>query len=655
MFKRIVFLITLLNIYATQLSAQDSDFDGVLDGADLCPFTADQANLDTDSDGIGDVCDVDDDNDGILDYNDCEIGIPNYSFENGFFNWTVQNANGNTPLNSISISPANDGPFPGAEGASYLDIEAFGETNSITSSNAFGVYEETGYVFEVSLGDLPIPPPPSMVTTNFVDDGLIRLELGYGDNSASFTPVPGAFLDIDGPTQTVEGWNNFSIPFQINAGSPALGEGILIRISHTGIGASELGLGVDFVRLSLDSDGDGISNCKELDSDDDGCFDVVEAGHTDGGSGLLVGTPSLSGDGSVDNPTEGYSGNTNAVLNPLLIACNTIDFDGDGVEDVNDLDDDNDGVLDIYDCEIPVLNHSFEDSNPSDPLQEGWVFNSLSGFGGGFAIPNSMDDYYNASDGNRYGFVNGDGTIQQTQVYASYELGSYILSIDVGDGIDYFTNNFRNDGTSTIELGYLDGGGIFNSVNSLTVNPEDTPNGVWTTFTFSTTLTAGDVALGEGIVIRITHTQNNALSQRRGDYDNVSLKRDKDNDGIADCIDPDSDGDGCPDVTEVGHLDNGSGQLTGSGTDVNGLVIGFSSGYTGLRQAYFQNGINACNIVDTDGDNVINGDRYYFMANGNTAWDEFDLDNDNDGILDVDEGCALTIGGFPEEASNFEH
>ncbi|APQ18514.1 Ig-like domain-containing protein [Maribacter hydrothermalis] len=659
MLKRTKYIAFLLLLFTITTYGQDTDYDGVDDITDLCINTVDPLNLDTDGDGIGDACDVDDDNDGILDSNDCEVTIPNFSFENGLTNWTIESSDG-IVNNSVAISPANDGPFPGAEGGNYLDIEAYAETIILTTSNAFAVYRETSYIFEIALADLPFPIG-STVPAGFYNDGNIRLELGYGDNNANYTPIPGAFLDINGPTETVEGWNEFSIPFQINAGDAAEGEGILIRISHTGIGGSAVGLGVDFVRLSIDSDHDGISNCKELDSDNDGCFDVVEAGHTDDGGGLLAGTLSLSGDGSIDNATEGYTGSTQAVFDAGLITCNIIDFDLDGVLDINDLDDDNDGILDIYDCEVPVLNYSFESSTPGDTVHEGWEITSTSSEGANVAIPNSIDDYFYAPEGNQYGFINGDGIISQRQSSASFELGAYILSLDIGDGIGNFNNNYRNDGTSIVEIGYLDPGNNFVLVNSLTVTSDQTPNGIWSRFSFSTQINPGDPALGEGIRIRIRHEQNAILNQRRGDYDNITLLRDRDNDGNADCIDYDSDGDGCPDVTEVGHIDNGSSQLQGSGINpTNGLVTGYNvgnaTGYTGLRAAYFDNSINSCNIIDTDGDGLADGDRYYFQPNGATAWDGLDLDNDNDGILDINEGCELTQTSSPvsEEFANFE-
>ena len=48
----------------------DDDNDGVPDAEDNCPLTANADQLDTDNDGIGDVCDDDDDDDGVPDVED---------------------------------------------------------------------------------------------------------------------------------------------------------------------------------------------------------------------------------------------------------------------------------------------------------------------------------------------------------------------------------------------------------------------------------------------------------------------------------------------------------------------------------------------------------------------------------------------------------
>lgn len=57
-------------IEGTPADDDDDDNDGILDIVDNCPLTSNADQLNTDNDGMGDVCDEDDDNDGILDVDD---------------------------------------------------------------------------------------------------------------------------------------------------------------------------------------------------------------------------------------------------------------------------------------------------------------------------------------------------------------------------------------------------------------------------------------------------------------------------------------------------------------------------------------------------------------------------------------------------------
>ncbi|MEL6484665.1 MAG: hypothetical protein AAFP96_07445, partial [Bacteroidota bacterium] len=433
---------------------------------------------------------------------------------------------------------------------------------------------------------------------------------------------------------------------------------ILVRITHerTGPGTGLQGH-YDNLRLVKDTDNDGLPDCIDFDSDDItnslACPDVVEAGHIDAGGGVLGFLPNIDANGQVIG-AGGYTGNQFAVVDASTNVCaaNYLDNDSDGVPDATDIDDDNDGIEDIYECEIPILNHSFEDSAPVTPPVPNWNISTAAG--GGVAglnpppAPNA--NYHNAPDGVQFVFVNGDGSVLMNTPYAVFELGGYSLTVSVGDGIDRTNDPYRNDGTTLLELGYDNGGGFVPIGPGLTINGHETPNGIWKDFTYNVNVPAGP-AIGESILIRISHTENNALNQRAGNYDNIRLVRDTDGDGISNCLDLDSDNDGCNDVVEAGHTDSGSGTLAGSGIDpTDGTVTGATDGYLGNVTAVLDATVDGCTIVDFDGDTYADGDRFYYTGVGVNLETDVDLDNDNDGITDLDEDCNLTLDAFTREA-----
>ena len=134
-----------------------------------------------------------------------------------------------------------------------------------------------------------------------------------------------------------------------------------------------------------------------------------------------------------------------------------------------------------------------------------------------------------------------------------------------------------------------------------------------------------------------------------GILDTEEGTEDIDNDGIPNYLDIDSDGDGCFDVKEAGYTDlDDDGELDGDGVDANGQVTG-GDGYTTIADVnnnavedYKEEGpdengdgvSDVCDNADTDGDGVA---------------DAIDVDDDNDGILDVDEGTEDTDNdGIPD-------
>ena len=89
-------LLFLLITLFSMSSFSGSDGDGVPDDADNCPSVANADQLDTDADGLGDVCDDDDDGDGFTDEQELADGtnpLDPTSCKDGCFSWDVD-ANG---------------------------------------------------------------------------------------------------------------------------------------------------------------------------------------------------------------------------------------------------------------------------------------------------------------------------------------------------------------------------------------------------------------------------------------------------------------------------------------------------------------------------------------------------------------------------------
>lgn len=98
----------------------DSDGDGIKDGEDNCPFTANPSQINSDDDEGGDACDIDDDNDGVADDNDCDPKNPLINADaDEVCDGVDNNCNGETDEGSVGCIPMyldSDGDRFGVKG-----------------------------------------------------------------------------------------------------------------------------------------------------------------------------------------------------------------------------------------------------------------------------------------------------------------------------------------------------------------------------------------------------------------------------------------------------------------------------------------------------------------------------------------------------------
>ncbi len=362
----------------------DANGDGWYDGVTQTSYStfANTAvfNLcsDLDGDGILDLVDIDDDNDGITDY--VELSSCNLSL----------NSAGRKAL-MTSTSEIPPGAFTAAklvdnnEGNDYYFTAGSSIVNKAVAQFDLGSnYYLNG--FEISTN-----------SASFFNTGAtFKIQASYDGNSwtdltSSTTAVTGT---LTAGTYDTSVANTYKFPFTSN--SP-------YRFYRV-YGLSGTISGSPYVRevyfstatpAFCDTDGDGISNDKDLDSDGDGCSDAKEANVSPAASLVTSGslsnakfnfvspTNDANSDGLYDGATQ--TTYTQYSLNGAINMCT--DTDGDGVVDAIDIDDDNDGILDTIESPLcaAFTNGSMETYTSCPNLSVGGTIDYATGwktFGG---------------------------------------------------------------------------------------------------------------------------------------------------------------------------------------------------------------------------------------------------------------------------------
>ena len=326
----------------------DKDGDGIPDSNE-----ASGKILDTDNDGIPNKTDTDDDGDGLLDT--VEIGVLNSDGK-----YTLPDSDGDglpdlaDPLDTDGdgipdhndLDDDNDGILDTVEGNSDADGDGIMNRLDLDSDNdgINDVIEAGGVDAD---GDGHPGNSPVTVDSNGVPTaaaGGLTPKNSDGDNVADYLDLDS---DNDGINDIVESGNSAviaadankdgKIDFTSTAASDADGDGIVGAAD----GKPTWGDAAGTESAPADTDGDGVSDFRDLDSDNDGNTDVRENGSTDtDGNGQADGTDT-DGDG-IPATADGSPTVWGDSADPALV-----DTDGDGIPNNKDLDSDDDGINDV--------------------------------------------------------------------------------------------------------------------------------------------------------------------------------------------------------------------------------------------------------------------------------------------------------------------
>jgi len=576
----------------------DSDNDGIRDDV--------EGTEDFDDDGIPNYLDRDSDDDGIPDAIEANGGIRPAEYvasegnlhgavgangivdtretavDSGVTLTTNPDSDGDGYRDYLDLDSDNDGILDLREAGGTTDADSDGQVDNIVDANG------NGYADALETSPFAIP----------------NTDLFY-ENSNGQTQKPN-YIDIDsdadGIDDTREGQSTLGYTFPSLLGDND-GDGIL-DFWDTSEGKTPI--------VPVDTDSDGKPDYTETNSDNDPESDFIEGNDADN-NGVADQTNTgldANGNGLDDRFDTGCSGvvcsssvslpdtDTDGEFDFRDFEGVAIDTDGDGVPDATDIDDDNDGILDVdesgvLDTDGDGLPNSLDLDSDNDGIQD---IIEASGV--------DTDDDGRVDDDTD---TDGDGW---ADTFDSDNGGTALANPDTdGDGINNFLD-LDSDGDGVVDL----------------IESQAT--------TGTPVIPVGADADGDGIDNAFDVTGGTPIDPVDTETDGIPdyLDSDSDNDGFADILEAwDTDGDGIANVVptagdlDVDGLNNAFDNVVGPNSTTNVYnnedALDFpdvtTSGLTSERDW------REDNAVDSDGDGQINS---------------VDIDDDDDGILDVDEG-----------------
>ena len=306
---------------------EDSDGDGITNNIDNCPSTANTDQLDTDGDGVGNVCDSDDDGDGFSDEVEITCGSdpldatskPLDTDSDGIANCIDADDDNDSYLDENDAFPLDT--------TEWIDTDVDGRgDNADTDDDQDGQLDTD----EIACGSDPLlatsmsldtdeDSTPNCVDTDDDNDGVL-------DTNDAFPLDPAEWTDTD-----ADGIGNNADTDDDNDGFTDLDE--LACNSDP----------LDRFNKPLDQDNDFIPDCVDTDRDGDGYLNSDDVFPDDADEWSDADADGLGDNFDVDDDNDGYVDTNDAFpLDPNEWA----DEDNDGIGDNADPDDNNDGFED---------------------------------------------------------------------------------------------------------------------------------------------------------------------------------------------------------------------------------------------------------------------------------------------------------------------
>ena len=406
--------------------------------------------------------DIDDDDDGIPDYvesNGADAfgdsdsdGIPDFTDPSypGFVDSNGDGVNDNfdTDLdaipNQLDLDSDNDG-IPDVVEAGGVDQDGNGHIDNFTDTDNDGLSQnvdanntgQAGSGNGLGLPDIDSDGVPNYIDLDSDNDGIPDVLEANGTDANNDGKIDGySDTDADGYSDNIDG----------DVGNNGISENSLITLLRTGADINGDGRTDSYPFRNFDND--SRANPYDLDSDNDGISDCREAGFADANSnGFSDGTKGADGwDDTID----------------ALVVLTVRNTDGTYNPDYLDIDSDDDGIPDNVEG-LPTLAYILPSGLDTDGDGIDNSYDGTFGFGGNGVTPNDQDgdttpDYRDSDTDN-----DGQSDLIEGNDFNMNGLPDDLVTltgIDTdGDGLDnrFDNNNSSIEGTSA----YLGNGGSY--------------------------------------------------------------------------------------------------------------------------------------------------------------------------------------------------